>query len=625
MASARPRSRDPLQTAVAPRRLQILRLIWAEERTVGAIAAELPVSVPAVSQHLGKLRDAGLVAVRKDGRRRFYAVADDLPDEVDGLLQDLLGSDQGRVSPPTEAQPSDSRPPGRMGPEKSSLSPAASEPAIHRTPGGPLVPAGRLDDEMVSWYRQGLSARVVALRTARSGLAEGRRQAAESVRRLADSLTRPAVAERFPEIARTATATRGESDALLAEATDRLIGAISQEIAIDDPRVARILVVEDSRVEAALTRSIVSGPNREVLWAQSAEEAQQLLDQQDIDLILLDLGLPGEDGRDLLGRLGRRPRTRAIPVILLTGRTDLQTRTEVMSLGADAFFTKPADGPVLASAVAMMLERSAESRQAGRQDPLTGLSNRTVFLTELKQVAAAAKRADLELSLAILDTDRLAAINDVHGSDVGDDVVRSIAQTIRSSFRESDHAARWGGGKFAIFFSHTGEAGAATALGKLRAATDARPVVLPDGSTLTPEWHAGVATVVGSEGIDDAIARATRRLNVAERQRDGRIVASDEATADGPRHVLLVEDDDILADLIRHRLGREGFDVTHFSDGAVALRSMAEITASAVILDVMLPGADGFEILRQLKSQPSFAGVPVVVLTFGGAHDARRA
>jgi DNA-binding transcriptional ArsR family regulator len=55
-----------------PRRLQILQSIWDEERSVGEIAEALPVSIAAVSQHLAKLRAAGLVTVRAEGRRRFY-------------------------------------------------------------------------------------------------------------------------------------------------------------------------------------------------------------------------------------------------------------------------------------------------------------------------------------------------------------------------------------------------------------------------------------------------------------------------------------------------------------------------------------------------------------------------
>lgn len=60
------------RVATEPRRLEILRLIWDEERSAGEIAAALPVSFAAVSQHLGKLLDAGLVEVRPDGRHRYY-------------------------------------------------------------------------------------------------------------------------------------------------------------------------------------------------------------------------------------------------------------------------------------------------------------------------------------------------------------------------------------------------------------------------------------------------------------------------------------------------------------------------------------------------------------------------
>jgi DNA-binding transcriptional ArsR family regulator len=67
-----PTASDALRVAVEPRRLQILQIVWDEERTVSEIAEKLPVSIAAVSQHLSKLRAAGLVRVRAEGRRRFY-------------------------------------------------------------------------------------------------------------------------------------------------------------------------------------------------------------------------------------------------------------------------------------------------------------------------------------------------------------------------------------------------------------------------------------------------------------------------------------------------------------------------------------------------------------------------
>lgn len=61
-----------IRTAMEPRRLQILELIWERERSVGDIASQLPVSIAAVSQHLSKLRAAGLVSVRRSGQQRLY-------------------------------------------------------------------------------------------------------------------------------------------------------------------------------------------------------------------------------------------------------------------------------------------------------------------------------------------------------------------------------------------------------------------------------------------------------------------------------------------------------------------------------------------------------------------------
>lgn len=63
---------DAFQVISEPRRRDILRLVWDRERSAGEIAAELPVTFGAVSQHLGVLRTAGFVTVRRAGNHRFY-------------------------------------------------------------------------------------------------------------------------------------------------------------------------------------------------------------------------------------------------------------------------------------------------------------------------------------------------------------------------------------------------------------------------------------------------------------------------------------------------------------------------------------------------------------------------
>jgi DNA-binding transcriptional ArsR family regulator len=63
---------DALQVVAEPRRREILHLVWNRELAAGEIASRFDVSFAAVSQHLGVLRDAGFVSVRRDGRTRLY-------------------------------------------------------------------------------------------------------------------------------------------------------------------------------------------------------------------------------------------------------------------------------------------------------------------------------------------------------------------------------------------------------------------------------------------------------------------------------------------------------------------------------------------------------------------------
>jgi len=63
---------DALRAIAEPRRREILRLVWHEERSVGEIARHFEITRPAISQHLRVLEDAGLVTFRRDGRRSIY-------------------------------------------------------------------------------------------------------------------------------------------------------------------------------------------------------------------------------------------------------------------------------------------------------------------------------------------------------------------------------------------------------------------------------------------------------------------------------------------------------------------------------------------------------------------------
>lgn len=78
-----------MQAVAAPQRREILRLVWDVERSASEIAEHFDVTFGAVSQHLGVLRQAGLVVVRKDGTRRFYRANREALAPFASLLQQM--------------------------------------------------------------------------------------------------------------------------------------------------------------------------------------------------------------------------------------------------------------------------------------------------------------------------------------------------------------------------------------------------------------------------------------------------------------------------------------------------------------------------------------------------------
>lgn len=84
------------------------------------------------------------------------------------------------------------------------------------------------------------------------------------------------------------------------------------------------------------------------------------------------------------------------------------------------------------------------------------------------------------------------------------------------------------------------------------------------------------------------------------------------------RRVVLIEDEVNIAEAIRFLLTRDGWEVTHVADGAAALAVLKRAPPEVVILDVMLPGASGFDVLAALRAEPALAQVPVLMLTARG-------
>jgi diguanylate cyclase (GGDEF)-like protein len=139
-------------------------------------------------------------------------------------------------------------------------------------------------------------------------------------------------------------------------------------------------------------------------------------------------------------------------------------------------------------------------------DPLTGLANHRIFHDRLGAESARARRAGTPLGLVLIDLDHFKRVNDTHGHQAGDDVLREVARRLRDRSRQEDVVARVGGEELAWLLPGAGAAEAAEAAERLRA--DIRGAAFP-----------GVGQVTASMGVaqheDDGPAGLVRRADLA--------------------------------------------------------------------------------------------------------------
>ncbi|HSI49925.1 MAG TPA: GGDEF domain-containing protein [Ideonella sp.] len=194
----------------------------------------------------------------------------------------------------------------------------------------------------------------------------------------------------------------------------------------------------------------------------------------------------------------------------------------------------------------LVLRAEAGLREMASLDPLTGLLNRR-SLTELARHqleklndASAPLNA---LSVLLGDVDHFKAVNDQHGHDVGDQVLRAISQALQSGMRQGDLLGRWGGEEFLVLLPGTELPAARMVAERLRALVQARSLRLPEVATLLPvSISFGLCQARAGEPLEQAIARADQALYRAKQAGRNRVALADEVLDTQPPSTLPSED-----------------------------------------------------------------------------------
>ena len=251
-----------------------------------------------------------------------------------------------------------------------------------------------------------------------------------------------------------------ESKDLFPESTNEG-GRTSQEC--QEP--ASIILVEDDKKDAKLIQGYLNGEPYRVSVASSGEDTITRAQQEKVDLILLDILLPGMDGFEVCRRLKDSEETKNIQIVVITNLKDLESKIKGIEQGADDYLVKPINVHELKARVRALARKKAylDKLQANYEtavhsaitDRLTGLYNHAYFQHFLELEVKRSLRQKHPMALVMIDIDEFKQFNDCLGHMAGDTILKDFGGLINRGIRKIDLGARYGGEEFAVVLPGT--------------------------------------------------------------------------------------------------------------------------------------------------------------------------
>ena len=239
---------------------------------------------------------------------------------------------------------------------------------------------------------------------------------------------------------------------------------------------AKILIVDDDPLNRLVLEKTLAN-DHDIFLAESGEKALALIKSTEVDLIILDIVMPGLSGYEVLIQLKENPATHTIPVIFISANTSHDDEAKGFELGAMDYIAKPFSITIVRARVRNQLlikQKTDLLERLASIDGLTEIPNRRYLDENLSREWRRSRRAGTPLSVLLMDIDHFKLYNDCYGHRAGDDCLKRVAHALVSTCqRGGDFVARYGGEEFAAVLPDINEKEALLFANKLRNAINA--------------------------------------------------------------------------------------------------------------------------------------------------------
>lgn len=219
------------------------------------------------------------------------------------------------------------------------------------------------------------------------------------------------------------------------------------------PPSTTILVADDDPDLRDILRSILEPSGFGVIEAENGDRALEAIRAHPPSLIILDYMMPGLTGPQVCEQLRQDVVLRHVPIIMLTGKSEVHDKVAGLNAGADDYLVKPFEPMELLARVQMVLRRASRDLEA---NPLTRLPGNVSIQRELEQRLSRPG----ELAVCYIDLDRFKAFNDHYGFKRGDEVIKATADVLLKASRAhggpTDFVGHIGGDDFIVLTRREG-------------------------------------------------------------------------------------------------------------------------------------------------------------------------
>ena len=285
----------------------------------------------------------------------------------------------------------------------------------------------------------------------------------------------------------------------------------------------RVLIVDDVEVLARHYSLVLESAGVDTTVVTDVSKMLDVIINKKPELILMDLYMPECTGIEAARVIRQINEYIDVPIVFLSTENEVSHQMEAMKIGGDDFLHKPIRDDHLVASVTTRAQRFRHLRSVMERDSLTGLINHGILENELERELSRSEREQSQLVFAMVDIDHFKSVNDNHGHQEGDKVIKAVTRLLTQRLRKIDIIGRYGGEEFGVILPSTTPEDAIKLLDEIRESVGS-VLHSSDTGSFRVTFSAGLAAFPVHMDVSQLIRAADNALYKAKQEGRNRVI-----------------------------------------------------------------------------------------------------